>query len=119
MSGWGGRRAQAWTRAVLENSDGLCALRLPGVCTVVATTGDHVIPQSVRPDLRYVVANGRPSCGPCNNHRQAEDLDDVRERLGRPVIDTRAFFDQRPPGSPAPSFRFLPTSPNKTEEPRA
>lgn len=67
-AGWGGRRAQAWTAAVLANSDGMCALRLPG-CTVVATTGDHILTQHERPDLRYVVANGRPSCTSCNQTR--------------------------------------------------
>lgn len=96
MTSWGGRRAQEWTRAVLANSVGLCVLRLPG-CTEVATTGDHIVPRSVRPDLRYVVANGQPACSSCNSKRQAKTMDEVAALVVRPIVDDRAFFDDATP----------------------
>ncbi len=93
MSKWGGRKAQAWTAAVLREKGKVCWLRLPG-CTVVATTGDHVIPRSERPDLQYDVANGRPACLPCNQRRGR------RPAASRPAVDARPLFDStRTPGT--------------------
>ena len=39
-SGWDWQRT---VRAILERDGPLCRLRIPGVCTGVATTADHVI----------------------------------------------------------------------------
>lgn len=84
---WGGRKAQAWSRAVLARSGPVCQLRIPGVCTVVATCADHIIPRSKRPDLQYDVTNGRSACGPCNSSRN----DGSRVVAG--VVDARSFFE--------------------------
>lgn len=91
---WGGRRAQQWSRSVLERYGRVCLLQLEG-CTRVATTGDHIIPKVERPDLAYVVTNGRPACRRCNSKRNADFL------AAAPVVDNRAdFFESgRPAGS--------------------
>jgi hypothetical protein len=69
-----------------------CVLKIPGVCTGIATTGDHKIPRSKRLDLQYVVSNGRPACLPCNQHRGTRDLVDVGV-----VVDASAFFESAGP----------------------
>lgn len=89
---WGGARAQAWTAAVLDahrTPDGAvwCWLKLPG-CLGHATTGDHVVPRSVAPELQYDVANGKPACQPCNRKRAASPASTASL-----VIDHRRFFE--------------------------
>jgi len=86
MTKWGGRRAQAWTAAVLARYGTVCHLRSAG-CTYRATTGDHLVPRSVRPDLQYVVENGRPACASCNFRRKAKAL------APRHVVDDTSFFE--------------------------
>jgi hypothetical protein len=39
---------------------------------------DHVIPVSIRPDLKYVVGNWAPSHARCNSSRQAKDVGDMQ-----------------------------------------
>jgi 5-methylcytosine-specific restriction endonuclease McrA len=99
-SDWGGRRAQAWTRAVLAAHAGpngeapRCWLQLPG-CTGVATTGDHIVQRRDRPDLAYVVANGKPACRPCNSKRQGAPVHRLHLIGGREsaTVDESQFFD--------------------------
>lgn len=99
-SDWGGRKAQAWSAAVLamyageDGSPPTCWLQLPG-CTQVATTGDHVLPRQNRPDLKYDVMNGRPACLSCNSARKGTPIHRLHLLGGRsPVtIDASAFFD--------------------------
>lgn len=99
-SDWGGRRAVAWSRAVLAAHMGpggelpRCWLQLPG-CTGVATTGDHVLPRKDRPDLAYSVANGRPACLSCNSKRQGTPVHRLHMIGGRAssTVDASAFFD--------------------------
>lgn len=96
---WGGRRAQAWTRAVLARGGTVCALRLEG-CTEVATEGDHIVPRSVDPSRQYDVTNGRPACRHCNALRGKST------RGNAVVVDARAFFENpagaRKDSSPSP-----------------
>lgn len=86
---WGGSKARAWSAAVLREYGRVCVLRRPG-CTIVATTGDHIIPRSVRPDLQYDVTNGQPACGHCNSSRKATPA------APRPFVDDRRFFESAP-----------------------
>lgn len=44
-----------------------CRIGLPGTCTVISTTVDHIIPRSVRPDLMFVRSNLRGACLSCNS----------------------------------------------------
>ena len=67
-----------------------CTLRLPG-CTLVSTTGDHIIPVSMRPDLKFDRANVRGSCWSCNNRRGNEPLGVVRARLSRRTVPAPAL----------------------------
>lgn len=71
-----------------------CWLQLPG-CTGVATTGDHIIQRKDRPDLAYVVENGRPACRPCNSKRQGTPIHRLHMIGGREsaTVDATNFFD--------------------------
>lgn len=99
-SDWGGRRADAWTKAVLAAHQGpagepaQCWLQLPG-CTQLATTGDHVLTRQDRPDLKYDVRNGRPACLPCNSKRQGTPIHRLHLIGGREsaTVDATSFFD--------------------------
>lgn len=82
---WGGRKAQAWSAAVLRNQGRVCALRLEG-CTLIATTADHVKPRSTHPHLQYDPSNGRPACSHCNSSRGARPVRTVDQ------VDTRGWF---------------------------
>ncbi len=106
---WGGRRAQAWTRAVLARYGRVCALGLRG-CTVLATTGDHVEPFSERPDLAYDIENGRPACLHCNSSRGVTPLDQLRDDVG--VVDERKFFESSAPRG-RQAHRSPPRNPQK------
>ena len=98
---WGGRKAQAWTAAVLAAHAGpdgrppSCWLQLPG-CTGLATTGDHVLPRQDRPDLMYVVENGKPACLSCNSKRQGTPTHRLHLIGGHAAatIDNTLFFDR-------------------------
>lgn len=91
---WGGRRAKAWTDAVLTRYGRICSLELEG-CTIIATTGDHVIPKSERPDLAFDVTNGRPACRRCNSRRKTTPLARVV------AVDESAFFETGAPSRKA------------------
>jgi 5-methylcytosine-specific restriction endonuclease McrA len=93
---------------VLNRYGRLCLLRLPG-CTIVATTGDHVIPKSERPDLAYEVTNGRPACRPCNSRRKTLPWPRVA------VVDEAAFFESHPPAR-KPSRAVSPPQPGENAE---
>ena len=108
---WGGHRARQWTAAVLATYGRRCVLRLDG-CTGVATTGDHVIPRSQRPDLQYVVTNGRPACLPCNQKRGARPL-----AAARLVVDATDLFESAA-ATLTDSAGSPPRDSGKTGEPR-
>lgn len=86
---------RAWRRLrdQVVREEPLCRLRLPG-CTLVSTTGDHIIPVSFRPDLRFVRSNVRGSCRTCNGNRSNQPLEAVRARMTRshPPAKALGFF---------------------------
>lgn len=65
------RGTQAWRKLSKQvcTEEPTCWLRLPG-CTGRSTTGDHIIPMCVRPDLALVRSNVRGACKPCNDLRR-------------------------------------------------
>lgn len=99
-SDWGGRKAQAWTQAVLAAHEGpngeppTCWLQLPG-CLGTATTGDHVLTRVDRPDLMFDPRNGKPACLPCNSKRQGTPVHRLHMIGGRAAatLDASGFFD--------------------------
>ena len=112
MSKWGGAKAQAWTAAVLARYGRVCALAYPGVCTGVATEGDHIVPRSVDLSRQYDVTNGRPACRSCNALRGDGSRDPA------PLVDARNFFESRPT-SQKDSAGSPPRAPEKTEHARS
>ena len=64
------RGTQAWRRMAKQAAvdEPLCWLGLQG-CTLISTTGDHVIPVVDAPDLALVRSNVRGACRPCNEKR--------------------------------------------------
>lgn len=93
-SSWGGRKAAAWSAAVLRLYGRRCWLQLPG-CTVYATTADHLLTRKERPDLAYDVRNGRPACLHCNSARHDTPLSQLDQIGGRArvTLDASHFFE--------------------------
>jgi hypothetical protein len=78
------RSTQAWRKLSKRviREEGVCWLQLPG-CTRIATTADHIVPATVRPDLILVRANCRAACLSCNRRRgttPVDQLDELRQR---------------------------------------
>lgn len=66
-------RHRAWRIAVLLR-DGYICNSCSRVCGAKREAhADHIIPVSVRPDLRYVVENGRCLCHSCHSRRTLAD----------------------------------------------
>jgi hypothetical protein len=92
--GYGGRAAQRWVRLVLAEYGTTCHLCHHGG----ADSGDHLLTRAARPDLMYVVSNGRPVhhkacpvCGVrCNIRRKSAPLPVAPEH------DGMSFFEARP-----------------------
>lgn len=71
------RRTRAWRtlRDRVVKEEPMCRLQIPGICTKISATADHIIPVVDRPDLAMDRANLRGSCIPCNNSRGSRVLD--------------------------------------------
>lgn len=86
---WGGRHAQALTRAALQRDGYRC--QVPGrtgvKCLAWATTGDHIIPRALGgPDT---LDNMRAACLACNSRRGqelAQELKRARRSRRYPAI---------------------------------
>ncbi|WP_067428322.1 HNH endonuclease [Nocardioides jensenii] len=73
------RSTQAWRKLAkrVAIEEPTCWLRFEG-CTIRSTTGDHVIPVTVRPDLALVRSNVRGACPGCNYKRGNLPVDSLR-----------------------------------------
>lgn len=73
------RATAAWKRLAKQaaREEPTCWLQLEG-CTRVSTTGDHVIPVTVRPDLALVRSNVHGACSSCNYKRGNLPLESLR-----------------------------------------
>ena len=81
-----GQRAWKVLSKQVAREEPICWLGFEG-CTVKSTTGDHVIPVSVRPDLALVRSNVRGACSSCNYKRGNLPIDALnlqREEQPRP-----------------------------------
>lgn len=83
------RQTRAWRKlkAQVVSEEPTCRLRIPTICTLVSTTGDHIVPVMERPDLALDRTNVRGSCSPCNRARghlpdQALNREPSSEALG-------------------------------------
>lgn len=54
-------------RAQVLREEPTCQIRVPGVCTDVSTTWDHIVPRAVDPSLTLVRTNVRGACWECNS----------------------------------------------------
>lgn len=95
---------RAWRRLrdQVVREEPFCQLRLSGFCTIRSQTGDHIVPVSVRPDLKFVRSNVRGACHACNRRRGNLPLPVVRAQTttpNRPPAKALEFFDP-------PSGRF-------------
>jgi 5-methylcytosine-specific restriction endonuclease McrA len=74
------RQTRAWRRLrdQVVREEPTCRLRFPGVCTLVSTTGDHIIPVTERPELALIRTNVRGSCMPCNEARRTVPDESLR-----------------------------------------
>lgn len=65
------RNTRAWRtlRDQVVREEPTCRLRIVGICTLVSTTADHIVPVTERPDLAMQRTNLRGSCRPCNRAR--------------------------------------------------
>lgn len=86
------RSTQAWRRLAKQVADEepVCWLGFEG-CTIRSTTGDHVIPVTVRPDLALVRSNVHGACSACNYKRGNLPIESLRlgsaENLRPPALD--------------------------------
>ena len=84
-------QSRAWRRlrAQVLRQEPQCWLHLPG-CTITATTVDHVIPRSHRPDLTFTRSNLRGACAACNYSRGNKPITTIRRTTTPPTA--LAFF---------------------------
>lgn len=77
------RSTAAWQRLAKQviEEEPICWLNLTG-CTTRSTTGDHIIPAAIRPDLALVRTNVRGACNSCNNKRKHLPPELAREMYG-------------------------------------
>jgi len=73
-------KTRAWRklRDQVVREEPICWLQLPGICTRVSTTADHVQPKAQRPDLAKVRSNLRGACLPCNRARGQTPIEALR-----------------------------------------
>lgn len=73
-------RERARVRAIVLARDGhRCQLRIPGVCTVIATEADHIVAREIAGDGPD---NLRAACRPCNGARGEPGREDPAPRPG-------------------------------------
>lgn len=65
------RQTRAWRvlRDQVVGDEPTCRLRIPGICTTVSTTADHIRTVEEAPELALKRDNLRGACEPCNRAR--------------------------------------------------
>lgn len=65
------RETAAWRKLKdqVVREEPTCRLRFDGICTLVSTTADHIVPVSTSPELALERTNCRGACRPCNEAR--------------------------------------------------
>lgn len=87
------RETRAWRKLKdqVVREEPSCWLRLPG-CTVVSTTGDHVIPVTEQPELALVRSNVHGACRSCNEKRGNLPVEALAARFDEPP-EALSVFD--------------------------
>jgi len=62
----GGSRPWRRLRARVLKEEPMCRVRLPGVCTGLSETVNHIVPKAVAPHLVMSRTNCQGSCRACN-----------------------------------------------------
>lgn len=80
------RRTYAWKQLAKQviREEPLCWMQLPGICTRLSTTADHLHPASVRPELALARWNLKGACKACNDkrgNRPVSEIPKVRAKL--------------------------------------
>lgn len=88
------RQTRAWARLrdQVVREEPTCRLRFAGICMVVSTTADHIIPVSERPELALVRSNCRGACEPCNTARRT--VPDANLKPGGGTSEALSIFDR-------------------------
>lgn len=89
------QRAWKTLQRQVISEEPVCQIRVPGICTEISTTGDHILPYSRWPELGLERSNVQGACSPCNRRKGKLTMDELREQLGlddepRPALD---FFN--------------------------
>lgn len=83
----GSSRAWRTLREQVIKDEPLCQLQIPGVCTRVSTTADHILTVKDYPELELERSNVRGACRPCNLKRGTKTMDEL------PMQRALRFFD--------------------------
>lgn len=97
-------KTAAWRKLRLEvlQEEPECRIRIPGVCTEVSTTVDHIIPWSKDPTLLLVRSNLQGACMPCNRAMSNRGLRGYRLRIYPPHLAVAKVKEVKPPPVPRP-----------------
>lgn len=69
---------QRWAKQVMASNDGRCVR-----CGKQATDADHIVPQSVAPELAFDLDNGQPLCVDCHHEKTIADRTKYRPSTPR------------------------------------
>lgn len=95
-------------RAAVLIEEPTCRIGLPGVCTVVSDTVDHIVPRSKDPTLTMVRSNLRGACRACNSALGNGGVKGLHLRIWPPCL---AFVVAEPePLPPRPDCRICGSS---------
>src|SRR5262245_44782786 len=90
----GGSRPWRRLRAQVLKEEPTCRVRIAGVCTVVSTTVNHIVPKAIAPHLVMSRPNCQGSCRPCNLYlgkRSRAQAERKRPRSGGSKTPARAL----------------------------
>lgn len=65
-------RHRKWAADVLKNCKRVCQIRVPNVCTFVATQADHIIPVGEGGDP-FALWNGQGACEACHRWKSSRE----------------------------------------------
>lgn len=73
-------------RAAVLTEEPTCRIQLPGICTIVSDTVDHIVPRSIDPTLTMVRSNLRGACRACNSSLGNGGVKGLHLRISPPCL---------------------------------